>query len=125
VATPWHGKRALVVEDEAMVSMLLEDMLADIGCVVAGSASRLAQALVLAGSLDIDFAILDLNLNGELSHAVADALQGRGVPFIFSTGYGPKALPPRFRDAPTIGKPFHLQELEGAIGDALAARRSG
>jgi CheY-like chemotaxis protein len=113
------GKRALIVEDEAMVAMLLEDCLQEIGCLVAATASRLDEALALAGSAAIDFAILDLNLNGKLSYPVADALVARGIPFVFSTGYGAGALPPHFQRVPTIGKPFDPQELEDAVASAL------
>jgi DNA-binding response OmpR family regulator len=115
----WSGKRALVVEDESMIAMLLEDCLQEMGCQVIATASRLEQAVALAGSAAIDFAILDLNLNGKLSYPVADALIARGMPFIFSTGYGAGALPPRFQRVPTVGKPFQPQELEAAVGRAL------
>jgi DNA-binding response OmpR family regulator len=125
MTVPWQGKRALVVEDEAMVSMMLEDALTEMGCVIAGSAARLAEAQALAASLAIDFAILDLNLNGELSYPVAEVLAGRGIPFIFSTGYGPKALPAHLRDVLTIGKPFEFRELERAVAAALASRPGG
>jgi DNA-binding response OmpR family regulator len=91
------------------------------GCIVAGTASRLVEAQGLAASLGIDFAILDLNLNGELSYPVADLLRGRGIPFVFSTGYGPKALPPRFQGVRSLGKPFHQHELERAVADVLAS----
>jgi hypothetical protein len=45
----------------------------------------------------------------------------RGVPFVFSTGYGAGGLPPRFKQVPTIGKPFHPSELEEAVARALGA----
>jgi len=115
------GKRALIVEDEAMVAMLLEDCLQEIGCLVVATASKLEEALALAGSAEIDFAILDLNLSGKLSYPVADALAARGIPFVFSSGYGAGALPPHFQHRPTIGKPFHPDELEAAVGQALQA----
>lgn len=116
------GKRALVVEDEAMIAMLLEDALQELGCMVAVTAAKLDEAVVLAGSAAVDFAILDLNLGGKLSYPVADALLARGVPFVFSTGYGAGALPPRFQQVPTIGKPFELDELADAIARALQPR---
>ena len=115
----WSGKRALIVEDETMVAMLLEDCLQEMGCLVAATVSKLEEAVALAGSLAIDFAILDLNLNGKLSYPVADALAARGVPFVFSTGYGAGVLPPQFQRVPTIGKPFQPQELEDAVARAL------
>lgn len=117
----WHGKRALVVEDEAMVAMLIEDSLQEMGCVVAATASTLDRAVALAAEAAVDFAILDLNLSGKLSFPAAEALAARGVPFVFSTGYGAGALPERFRQVPTIGKPFSPSELEEAVARALSA----
>ena len=82
------GRRILVIEDEMMVAMLLKDILVDLGCTVLGPAARVEQALAMieaAGALDA--AVLDINLNGQKSYPVADALAARGVPFIFATGY--------------------------------------
>ena len=87
--TAFGGKlRILIVEDEALVAMLIEDVLADLGHEVVGVAGRLDQALTLAREREMDFAILDLNLNGLNTYAIADVLKQRGVPFIFATGYG-------------------------------------
>ena len=106
------GQRVLVVEDEAMVSMMLEDLLEEMCCVVAGTAARLDHALRQAETSDIDCAILDLNLDGQLTYPVADILMLRGTPFIFLTGYGHSALPERYQKVPTLHKPFFPQELE-------------
>src|SRR5712675_3612303 len=74
------GLRVFVVEDEAMVSMLIEDTLADIGCSVAGTAARLDEAMNKATSLDFDLAILDVNLNGVRAYPLAEVLAKRGIP---------------------------------------------
>jgi CheY-like chemotaxis protein len=71
--------KVLVVEDEALVSMLVEDMLTDLGCVVVGPAAEIEEALRLAGSADIDAALLDVNLGGRPIFPVADALKARGA----------------------------------------------
>ena len=118
----WRGKRAFVVEDEAMVSMLIEDALEEMGCIVAATASNLDDALTMAEVVATDFAILDLNLDGRLAFAVADKLVGRSVPVIISTGYGDKALPERFRDLPILNKPFRARELEQAFVTALQSK---
>jgi CheY-like chemotaxis protein len=108
-----EGLRVLVVEDETLVAMLLEDMLADHGCQVSATASRIAQALDFIGddSVEIDAAILDVNLAGEPSFPLAEALAQRGVPFVFATGYGSGGLPEAWRDRPTLQKPFSHEEV--------------
>src|SRR4051794_22900016 len=88
---PLSGRRVLVVEDEMIVAWLLQDMLADLGCAVVGPAARVSQALAMIDAEAIDAAVLDVNLNGQKSYPVADALAARGMPFVFSTGYGRRA----------------------------------
>jgi CheY-like chemotaxis protein len=105
-----------VVEDEMLVAWLLEDMLGDLGCVVVGPAASVTQALTMLDAEAIDAAVLDLNLNGERSFPVADALAARGVPFAFSTGYAKDSLPNGYQCFPVLQKPFG----RGKLGDALA-----
>lgn len=112
--------RILVVEDEAIVAMLLEDMLAELGYEVVGPVTRLDRALELARGAPIDAAVLDVNLNGRDTYAVADALSARAIPFIFATGYGAKELAERFRGTPVTQKPFHRDDLERALRVAMA-----
>src|SRR5688572_9469506 len=81
------GRHLLVVEDEMLVLMLIEDMLADLGCTSVKAAASVEQALTLIGANHFDVAMLDMNLNGDRTHAVAAALAAKGVPFVFATGY--------------------------------------
>lgn len=111
-------RRVLVVEDEVIVGMLVEDMLEELGYEVAALSTHLDQAVELARGIDIDFAVLDLNLNGHLSYPVADALRERKLPFIFATGYGAKILVPPYARTPTLQKPFHLNDLRRILADA-------
>jgi len=117
-----QGLRVLIVEDETLVAMLLEDMLADHGCVVAGAATRMPQALEMIGdeTLDIQAAVLDVNLAGEPSFPLAERLAAKGVPFVFATGYGAGGLPEAWRDRPTLHKPFSHEDvgrlLKAAVG---------
>src|SRR6202007_388047 len=90
--TSLQGVRVLVVEDEMMVSMLIEDMLTDLGCTVVGPASRLDEALELAGRAEIDCAVLDVNLGGQPIFPLADLLREKGAPFAFATGFGHAGL---------------------------------
>jgi CheY-like chemotaxis protein len=112
---PPTARRVLVVEDEVMIRMLLEDMLTDLGYEVAGAAGGLDEALGLARNADVDVAILDVNLNGNPVYPVAEVLAMRGVPLIFSTGYGEEGLPDAYRDCPMLQKPFQLENLERAL----------
>jgi len=111
-------ERILVVEDEAIVAMLLEDMLAELGYEVVGPVTRLDRALDLARGAAIDAAVLDVNINGRDTYAVADALCAREIPFIFATGYGARELAERFRGRPVTQKPFQRDDLERALDAA-------
>lgn len=115
-----NGLRIFVVEDEAAISMLLEDMLMDFGCAVVGPAARLAAALEMAEGETFDMAILDVNLAGESIYPVAEALARRDVPFIFSTGYGGGIKDP-YRNRPVVQKPFGQQELKRTLLKGLDA----
>ncbi len=109
------NRRVLVVEDESMVAMMLEDYLDALGCIVVGSAARLQEALEMARSLELDVAVLDLNLAGEMSYPVAEVLQARGVPVVFATGYGVSGLSGKFQGAPVLSKPYNMVQLETAL----------
>jgi DNA-binding response OmpR family regulator len=112
---PTKPRRILVVEDEMMIAMMLEDMLADLGHHVVGVAPNLKTALVMADDLAFDMAILDINLAGDRSFPVAQRLQAKGVPFMFATGYGTLGLEDPFRDTRTLKKPFQMSELAEAV----------
>ena len=107
--------RILVVEDEMLVAMNIEDMLLDLGHEVAGLASRLEPALSLAREGLFDLAMLDVNLAGQASFPVADALRERGIPFLFATGYGVQGIAEEYRSAPVLQKPFRARDLEDAL----------
>jgi DNA-binding response OmpR family regulator len=119
-ADPLLGRRVLLVEDESMIAMLIEDMLSEHGAVVLGPAKRLDAALALAGSEAIDLGVLDLNLAGEAVYPVAEALAQRGVPFLFMTGYGQLGIAERWRDRPSLAKPFRPSQLADALRGLLA-----
>jgi len=112
--------RVLVVEDEMIVAMMLEDMLTDLGHEVVETAMRLPQAMEAARTADIEIAILDVNLDGTTSYAIAEALDARNVPVIFASGYGSSGLEPAYRDRPTLMKPFLSSDLARAIERTLA-----
>jgi CheY-like chemotaxis protein len=115
-------KRILVVEDEVMIRMLLEDMLGELGYTVAAEVGRIDEALDAVKNGGFDVAILDVNLNGENTAPVAEALAARGTPFVFATGYGEHGLPEAFRDRPTLKKPFQMDGLDRSLQSALARK---
>jgi CheY-like chemotaxis protein len=114
------GLRVLVVEDEMMVSMLIEDMLTDLGCVVVGPAARLDEAIDLAMASDLDCAVLDVNLGGQPIFPLADLLRERGKPFAFATGYGDAGVRDVDRGTPVLQKPFREGDLARILGDLRA-----
>jgi DNA-binding response OmpR family regulator len=110
---PGTSPRVLIVEDNTLVSMLIETLLEDMGWTVVGPATQRPDAVAAAGSQALDAAILDLNLNGEDAWKVALILRDRGIPFVFTTGYsGQTAMPPGLETAPVMGKPFQMRDLE-------------
>ena len=113
------GLRVLLVEDEAMVALLIQDVLEELGCITVGPAARVSAALHLMGSQAVDLAVLDVNLGGEKVFPVADRLAEGGVPFLFSTGYGVAGLEGRHQGRPVLPKPFDPDQL----GPALLALR--
>ena len=109
------GRRILVVEDEALVAMLVEDALLDAGATVMGPVATVAEALALLAKDPPDVAVLDLNLAGETSTPVADALAARGIPFVVATGYGADGLPPGHAAVPVLAKPYDPDDLTTAL----------
>lgn len=105
--TALRDKRILLVEDEALIAVMVADMLADLGAIVVGPAGTLPKALALAKSEDVDAAVLDMNLRGERVDPVTDVLVARGIPILFATGYGSSAG----GSHPAIDKPYTQDKL--------------
>jgi CheY-like chemotaxis protein len=120
--SPFSGRRVLLVEDEMIVAWLLADMLDDLGCAIVGPATSVNQALAIIDAEAIDAAVLDVNLNGQMSYPVADVLVSRGVPFLFSTGYDRNRLLDGYRIFPVLQKPFHRSELGDTLAKLLTPR---
>lgn len=115
-----QGVRVLLVEDEALVAMSVEGMLADLGCDVAASACTLDEALDKAQAGGFECALLDVSLGGKPVFPVAQLLSERGVPFAFASGYGRAALPETFRTCQLVSKPFQLEDFAAALSTAVA-----
>lgn len=99
--------------------MMVADMLADLGYSVAAEAGDIDEAVRLAQATQFDIAILDVNVNGKVITPVAEAVTMRGRPFLFATGYGSDGLPEKFRDVPTLQKPFQMETLQRALDAAF------
>jgi DNA-binding response OmpR family regulator len=114
------AKTVFLVEDEVMIRMMVADMLEELGYQVAAEAGQIDQALRLAQSMRFDFAILDVNVDGELVTPVADLMMAQKRPFIFASGYGSPGLPPGYRGHPALQKPFTTPSLSAMIEEVLS-----
>jgi PAS domain S-box-containing protein len=109
------GKRILVIEDEPLVAMDVESTLTAAGCKVVGPAATLERAKLLIEESDCDAVLLDVNLAGQPVDELATLLTRKNRPFAFVTGYGREALPPGFRGAVVLGKPFGADQLLATV----------
>jgi len=119
MSAPLTGRRVLVVEDESLVAMLLETILEDMGCTPVGPAATVDDGLKMATEGELDAALLDVNVAGKQVFPIAEALKARGVPFVFSTGYGEGGLPDEWRGQSTIQKPFTEAAVQNALMKAM------
>lgn len=123
--TALAGRRVLVVEDEMLVSLLIEDMLAEEQCTIVGPYSQIADALEAARTEALDLAILDVNIAGTEVYPVAEILAARHVPFLFLSGYGRDAIPDDHPEWRVCSKPFRLQELVDMLVEQLGEQGAG
>lgn len=112
------GKRILVVEDEALIAVMVEDMLAELGSVVVGPAAAIDDALALVQIEAIDAAVLDVNVRGERIDPVAHALFERGIPVLFATGYSEIPIA-SLQQADVINKPYTQEKLARGLARGM------
>ena len=119
--TRFSGRKVLVLEDEAMVSLLIEDLLLDLGCEVLGPCMRISEAnRILDSGATPDVALLDVNVAGERSFPLAERLSRANVAILFVTGYDSAGMEPRWRDHPALRKPFTHVDFESMVTKLLA-----
>jgi CheY-like chemotaxis protein len=111
----------LAVEDESLVAMWLEDLLADLGCLVVGPANTIKAALTLLDQQPVDAAVLDINIAGEKVFPVADRLTALNVPFVFATGYGVSGVQEPHAHRPVIQKPYTTRTLQRALESVVVS----
>ena len=119
--TALQGLRVLVVEDEMLIAAELEATLEDLGCRVLGPFARVAHALAALEGLELDAAVLDVNVRGEMIFPVVEALKMRSVPMVFCTGYADlPSLPEPLHDQVRLSKPCSASSLASALEAKVA-----
>jgi CheY-like chemotaxis protein len=113
------GRSILVIEDEMLILMMIEDMLADLGCESISAASKIGQAITLIDGQVFDAAMVDLNLSGVESYPIADALIEHDVPYFFSTGSSVTSIKDGYRDQNVLKKPFTFEQLSNMLSRSL------
>ena len=113
------GRNILIIEDEMLILMMIEDMLADLGCESISVASKIGQATTLIDDQVFDAAMLDMNLNGIESYPIADALAAHDVPYFFSTGNSLTNVKDGYRDQDVLKKPFTFEQLSNMLSRSL------
>ena len=105
------GGSVMLVEDEAIVALAVNDSLTDLGFSVVGPFSRVSDACRALQDNQVDAAILDVNLDGEMVYSLAEILTARKIPFVFATGYGAESIESRFEHIPVLQKPIEKDML--------------
>jgi CheY-like chemotaxis protein len=119
-----EGLKVLVVEDNLLLAEVTKILLEESGCQVVGPAGWLQRGLEMARAEPLDGAVLDINLHGEMSFPIAEALSARGVPFVFVTGYEDRSIVPlAYRSAPRLDKPVADERLIEVMVAAFTAKR--
>jgi two-component sensor histidine kinase/CheY-like chemotaxis protein len=118
------GQRIMIVEDEALVAMILEDQLQEIGLSIVATCASIPEAMMAIDRNAPDAAILDVNLGGQLVYPVADRLMDLHIPFVFVTGYGRESIDRRYDSIHVLEKPVERQALEAVFAKVPQAARS-
>ncbi|HEX8842281.1 MAG TPA: response regulator [Sphingomicrobium sp.] len=116
-----EGKRILLVEDSPVVGPFTADLLQDLGCEVVGPAPNMAAARELIEQARFDAAMVDVHIRGERVFPLCEALEARGVPFIFTSGYADWTMPEKWRDRPRLQKPYTIDDVREALAGLLGA----
>jgi CheY-like chemotaxis protein len=114
------GLHVLVVEDNGLLCCVLEESLHEAGCEVVGPFARLTEALDAVPDAQIDIAVLDLNIRGELVSPLAEELSQRGVPFVLTSGYQGRDIPRSLQGARQLRKPYTTEDVLEQLAAVVA-----
>ena len=110
------SRRILVIEDSPVVAPFTVDILGELGCEVVGPAPNMAVARELVEAGGFDAALMDIHIRGDRVFPLCEALAGKGVPFVLTSGYADWAMPEEWRDRPRLQKPYTIEQVEEALG---------
>jgi two-component SAPR family response regulator len=115
--------KIVIIEDEGLLVLDLQRMLATLGHDVVASAATLQDGLATIEEDTFDLAIIDLDLAGESSEPLARRLVALDRPFILATGYDSRSIDPELAQHPLLTKPYHVDDLKRAL--AMAKKDAG
>jgi CheY-like chemotaxis protein len=115
------GRCILVVEDSPVVGPFTADLLGELGCDVLGPAPNMAAARELVEAGGYDAALMDVHIRGERVFPLCDLLEEKGIPFVLTSGYADWQVPAKWDDRPRLQKPYTLDQVGRALGEALNA----
>lgn len=119
-----EGARVLLLEDEFLIALDAEQILQELGAQRVETAATLSEAEQRARDGEFDVALLDVNINGQMSFGLAELLRARGVPVVFATGYELKGRNiPNLEAAFCVSKPYTSERLRQALCAALASSK--
>ena len=118
--TPTKSQIHMILEDEGLLSMMLEDLVREAGACEVRLCRRPTQALEVVRDVPLDCAILDVSLDDNSSYAVADTLAACNIPFFFCTGLSPDDIEARHRGRPLLAKPYGDAEFRAVLARTLA-----
>lgn len=115
------GKHALLVEDQTLIALDTEMLLRELGAAVVDTFTTAETAIEWLASARPDVGILDISLGATASSfPVAEVLERRATPFIFTTGYDDQAgVPQAYADAQIVRKPYTREALSAALAVAF------
>jgi CheY-like chemotaxis protein len=120
-----QGISIFLVEDEALIRMMIVDMLEELGHRVVAEAGSIQSAEPLARTSAFDLGVFDINIGGLAISPIAEIVTARGLPFVFVSGYGPAGRPELFNDKPVLRKPFLISEFATLINSAMGDKSNG